>query len=168
MTAHFCQDNGCWVTFHMTKWLPQEFHFPPLWFHSWSCFCHFLASNTMTTLTCQAWGTGWKLVSILLPYLAVYFFLTLLVQVVPMWICLLDFPTQSLWVSFLPWALFHTVGGGRAGLHGQDWDLDFGHSRMWEHNCQGRANPRDTCLKVDPELGYQADREDTNLSSKIS
>lgn len=85
---------------------PSGFPKSSIFHHSdstpWSCFYHLLVSSTMTTLTWQAFGIGWRLVSIFLPYLVVYFFLILLVQIVPMRICLLDIPIQSLWVSFLP------------------------------------------------------------------
>lgn len=69
---------------------------------------------------------GWRLVSILLPHLSAHCFLILLTQIVPMWMCLLDFPTQPLHVSVLSWALFNTAGVGRVGLHGQDGELEFG------------------------------------------
>lgn len=103
---------------------------------------------------------GWRLVSILLPYLSVHCFLILLIQIVPMWMCWLDFPTQSLHVSFLSWALFNTadVEGWASRVKTESWSLGRW-PRIWEHTCHVRASSHNTCLKVNPKLGNQADKQ---------
>lgn len=163
---------GVELLFTRPNGFPKRLVFHHFRFYSWSSFCHLLVSSYndsthLLSLRCRAGDFGlntpsWPSCSFL-PHI-------LLIHTVQMWICLLNFPTQSLQVSFLPWALLNTASGGRAGFHGQNWDVEFGKMsnpmRMWGHACQVRASLQDTCLKVISKPGYQADREGTNLRSR--